>query len=63
MFRNHDLVAPTWPLVKVTFGNTTLIVVSAEWALFISAQTRKLIADGADCIGIPIFHTMIVTVG
>jgi hypothetical protein len=58
MFRNHDLVAPTRPLVKVTLGNATLIVASTERALFISAQTGKLVADGARCIGIPIFHTI-----
>jgi hypothetical protein len=58
MFRNHDLVAPTRPLVKVALGNATLIVASTERALFISAQTRKLVADGARCIRIPIFHTM-----
>jgi hypothetical protein len=63
MVRNHDLVAPTRPLVKVTLGNATLIVASTERALFISVQTRKLLADGARCIGTSIFHTMIVTVG
>jgi hypothetical protein len=60
MSRNHDLVAPTGPLVKVTFGHATLIVVSTEWAFFISAQTRKPGEDGVR-IGIPIFHAMIVT--
>lgn len=63
MFRNNDLMAPTRPLVKMTLVNATLIVASTERALFISAQTCKLVADGAGWIGIPIFHTMIVTVG
>jgi len=57
--RNHDLVAPARPLVRVTFGNATLIVASTKWASFISAQTRKRGEDGAR-IGIPIFHAMIV---
>jgi hypothetical protein len=47
-------------LVKVTFGNATLIGASTEWAYFLSAQTRKLGEDGAR-IGISIFHAMIVT--
>ena len=59
MFRNHDLVAPTRPLVKVTFGNATLIVASTEWAFFISARTRNPGKDGAR-IGVPIFHAMTV---
>jgi hypothetical protein len=37
MSRNHDFVAPTRPLVQVTFGNATLIIASTEGALFILA--------------------------
>jgi hypothetical protein len=58
--RDHLLLAPTRPLVKMAFGNPTLVVASAEWAFFISAQTRRLGEDGA-LIGIPVFHAMIVT--
>jgi hypothetical protein len=45
--RNHDLVAPTGPLVQLTFGNATSIVASTEGALFISAQEGELGMDAA----------------
>ena len=40
--RNDDFLAPARSLVQLTFGNATMIIASAEGALFISAQAHRV---------------------